>query len=401
MTNDFSGADAGESGLRQAAGARLPNSRQQWRPADAAIMVWLVAVVTAALLVATLLNRGFQQMQLSTAERWHDRGLQALHAGDATAAVADFQTAILHNRDNSDYLLDLARALAAAGKESQARAYLLGLWQDQPGSGELNLQLARIAARQHNVPEAQQFFHGAIFGVWQSDPIANRIAARRELINFLLAERKESQALSELVALSATVQQDAPLETEVGELFLRDGQPNLALKSFQEALDHAPRNATAAAAAGKTAFDLGQFTLARNFLERAVRLNPADYASASLLRSASTIEAVTPFDSGLRYSDLQKHVLHDFHIVGARLRSCAQAKDLDLSAGQSQLAADAQHWSVLRRKMTPAGLRADPDLMETTANLELDIEQQTSIVCGEPSGEDLALLTIARKRAAK
>lgn len=373
----------------------------------------LVAIVAAALLIATLFSGAFERMQLDTAERWYGRGLKALESGRASDAVPDLETAILHDRDNRDYLMSLATALAQSGRQAQAQAYYLGLWQSEPGYGELNLQLARIAAEQHNIPEAQQYFHGAIFGTWPDQPVVHRSQARRELIEFLLGANKKQQAEPEILALSAEAPQDPGVQAEVGGMLLRAGDQRLALQSFQQALRLGPNDHDATVDAAKTAFNLGEFALARHYLERAVKLAPADSTSRDLLKSVLLVQSVDPFDPKLRYSEGMSRVIHDFELAGARLKSCAAEKNIDLNpsaqktAPQPTAAAPTQiplqvllsDWESLHPNITKRGLLQNPDQMDVAVDLAFNIERETNTLCGPPAGEDLALLTIAQHRA--
>jgi hypothetical protein len=53
-------------------------------------------------------------------------------------------------------------------------------------------------------------------------------------------------------------------------------------------------------------------------------------------------------------------------------------------------------WSNLKPQITEAGLRKNPDLAQRAMDLVFRIERQTSNVCGTPTGNDLALLLIAK-----
>ena len=52
-------------------------------------------------------------------------------------------------------------------------------------------------------------------------------------------------------------------------------------------------------------------------------------------------------------------------------------------------------WQSMRPKLTVAALADDPQLEQATMQLVYDTEQLTAQVCGEPTGEDAALLRIA------
>jgi predicted Zn-dependent protease len=375
---------------------------RRWAASELARLVWVAALAVAAVIGTTFLNRAFERMQSATARLWYGRGVAALKAGQADEAVRDLQAALAHERDNRQYIQSLAQALAAAGKTGQAKAYFLNLWQGEPGNGELNLQLARLAVREHDPAQAQQYYHGAIFGVWGSDAIARRRAAREELIAFLLSQNRQREAEAELIALSGEVPGDPAVLTQVGDLFLRAGNAKRALDDFQRAVLLDPDNQPALAAAGRTAFAIGDFSRARGFLERAAHLAPEDASLQELLENVLTVEAVDPFDRRLRYAERRVRTERAFATAGRRLKACAQARGIDLSApGSDPLHADAAQWKELKPRVTPRDLRRNPDLMETAANLALDIERHTADVCGQPSGEDLALLLIAQNRGAK
>jgi hypothetical protein len=53
-------------------------------------------------------------------------------------------------------------------------------------------------------------------------------------------------------------------------------------------------------------------------------------------------------------------------------------------------------WAALKPRITEQDLQENPDLVEPAMDLVFQIERQASIVCGAPSGTDLALLLIAR-----
>jgi thioredoxin-like negative regulator of GroEL len=74
---------------------------------------------------------------------------------------------------------------------------MLALWQRAPQDAAVNLALARVAARRGSVEDATRYYHNAMYGVWPSEPDANRNRARVELIKFLLEKNARAQADSE------------------------------------------------------------------------------------------------------------------------------------------------------------------------------------------------------------
>jgi len=83
--------------------------------------------------------------------------------------------------------IKLAEALASAGRIQEATVYFNALLESQQGSGVINLQLARLAARQGNQSQAIEDFQKAIYGNWEGDGYVRRREVRFELINYLIA----------------------------------------------------------------------------------------------------------------------------------------------------------------------------------------------------------------------
>src|SRR5207248_4896001 len=135
--------------------------------------------------------------------------------------------------------------LMARGRYDQAGAYFLSLLESEPGDGLINLQLARLAVLRRDLADAQRFFHGAIYGIWDEDPDANRRQARLELIDFLLKEKHTTQAESELVALTSNLPRDRTLQLQVAGLFEGVGDFEHATRMYSEALRLDPRDGNA------------------------------------------------------------------------------------------------------------------------------------------------------------
>ena len=60
------------------------------------------------------------------------------------------------------------------------------LLESQQGNGLINLQLARLAARQGNESQAIEDYQRAIYGNWEGDGYVRRRTVRFELINYLI-----------------------------------------------------------------------------------------------------------------------------------------------------------------------------------------------------------------------
>ncbi len=82
----------------------------------------------------------------------------------------------------------------------------------------------------------------------------------REEIHFLLDHQENSRALSEVLILAAEIPDDDPTgQTEVGQLFLRAGDAQHALKHFVRSMALERNNPAALAGAGDAAFQLGDY----------------------------------------------------------------------------------------------------------------------------------------------
>ena len=187
---------------------------------------------------------------------------QALKSGHAGAALADFRNALAYSRDNSLYQLRLAQALVATGRVQEARTYLLSLREREPGNGPVNLELARLAVREHDIPEAVQYFHDAVYSEWDGDPAVQRRAVRLELVKFLLDSDQKAAARAELIGVAGNLPPDAKLQTQVGALLMKAGGYDDALRLFRQALAANPHSAPALAGAGECYFLTGQYAQA-------------------------------------------------------------------------------------------------------------------------------------------
>ncbi len=210
-----------------------------------------LALLCVAAVPLFLLTRALAAKNRETNARaavfWFQKGHGELHAGDTEAAIASFRRAALNNRDDSRYELALADALAAGHQDDEARDTLLRLRESEPEDPEINLRLARLAAR-GNRAEAVLYYHHALYGIWSGPhEQQDRRGIRLELIHYLIAHQDRDRALSELLALSTESTEPSP-QMQAGELFLEIGDSEHAGRCFRRVLLMQPRNHAAAAA---------------------------------------------------------------------------------------------------------------------------------------------------------
>jgi tetratricopeptide (TPR) repeat protein len=174
--------------------------------------------------------KAFRAKEREVAQKWYTSGERELTSGRPEAALEDFRSALVYSRSDSHIELRLAHTLAAAGHFPEARAYLLSLWEREPGSGTVNLELARLEAHSGSASQAVQYYHNAVDGQWEENPAEHRRQARLELADFLLKAGQEAQAQAELIALAADLPRDPALETQVGGLLLNAGEDEHAAR---------------------------------------------------------------------------------------------------------------------------------------------------------------------------
>ncbi len=345
-------------------------------------------------------TRFFQAKEKAIAEQWFERGEAELGAGQASAAVDAFRNALAYSRNNARYRLRLDEALLASGRLQEAHARLLALREQEPGNGLINLELARLAVRQSSVPEALRYYHNAIYGEWEKDPVEQRHAARLELAQFLLRSGQKAAAQSELIGLAADLPRGSGLETQVGSLLLESGEYDQALKLFREALRFNPRQQAALEGAGEAYYALGNYGEADRYLRRA--LEGGRHLPRALVLTASTrlILSADPLEPRLSRQERARRTFRAFQQAVARLLNCAASRGINLQRGQESRPLQSLYNQALDAQpdvQIPA-LSEDPELRTTVMDLAFDIENATAQECGQPQGLDLALLLLGRTR---
>jgi tetratricopeptide (TPR) repeat protein len=331
---------------------------------------------------------------------WHvfERGLEQAKAGNPARALDDFRAALTYDPENTQYQLSLARALRDAGRLSESQTYLLSLWERAPQDSTINLALARLSARRHDVEDAIRYYHNAIYGIWEQAPDANRREARLELIEFLLEQHALPQARAELLSMAQTLPADPGLHLEVAAFFMRAGDQEQALSQYLEVLRLDRRDHGACAGAGEAAFQLRRYNLAQRYLRVATEIDPADAKSKQLLETAMLVLAADPFHGRLSDAERNRRLSAAFEQVGHRLQSCAEARQVDLGAASGNPLQDlSRQWNQLQPQLRQLRAPAEADLPDKIMDLVSAIEQTTAEQCGAPTGLDLALSLISRQ----
>ncbi|HZC21776.1 MAG TPA: tetratricopeptide repeat protein [Candidatus Binatia bacterium] len=352
------------------------------------------------ILGVTGLSRAYQAQRQALGNRWYARGVSDLNAKHFDAAVTEFRAALLYARDDYNYQLNLAEALIGAKQTGQASAYLLNLWDREPENGQVNLELARIAAQKGQNTDAVRYFNDAVYAAWPPDQEAQRREARVELIGLFLRTNAKTQAQAELIALAENVGDDPAEQARIGDLFVRAGDYQDALEAYRLSLKYDRHDAATLKGAGEAAFELGQYPVAEHYLEMAIAEDPNDAQAAERLKTAQMIVRMDPFRNEISSEERNRVIVEAFTTAGERVSHCPVPNNAGaVSAGSPPVspANVSEEWSALKSRVTERELRRDPDLGQRAMDLVFRIERQTSAQCGMPSGADLALLLIAKE----
>jgi predicted Zn-dependent protease len=374
------------------------------RSAPVILLVLTLAAAVSFAAVSHLVAR-FTANQQGRGRKLYAEGLADASAGQYNDAIDALRAALTCDPTNSQYQLSLARALRDSNdprRLDEAESYLLALWQRAPQDAAINLALARVAAHRGSIEDATRYYHNAMYGVWNSDPDANRSKARIELIQFLLKKKAPTQAESELMALAPALPPDPAAHLQAAQLFAQAQDNVSALTQYQEVLRLDPANSAALAGAGQAAYRSGDYATAQRYLLTAVDGNREDADSRQLLATADLILRTNPFHSHISDAERNRRIAAAFEQAEKRLTDCAQQKDISLTATSpaSPLATLQSRWTAAKPNLARLRSPAETDLPDALMDIVFQIEQQTAATCGQPEGIDLALLLISQKREA-
>lgn len=353
------------------------------------IVLLLVIILVIGFAITGVIARGYKARQQALAERWYARGQRDLATGDPARAVDEIQTALAFAPDNDAYRLKLALALMRSGNLDEARVHLTSLWEQRPGDATVNLQLARVMARLGDSQEAIRYYHGAIYGVWEIDPLQQREAARFELVNYLLSTHQLPAAQSELIGLAAELPPTSNQQGQLGDLMMDAGEPDRALTAYKNARRADRTNAQADLGASQAAFALRHYAEARDYARLALKINPQIEEASQLEKQAQLVLSVDPYGSGINMKTRAARAQAAYEAASDRLDEClANRTDPALEALSAQQKANFSH-------IRAVTLRRDPDLLDRVMQWVYQVETASEGTCGAPTGVDAALLVLA------
>lgn len=295
------------------------------------VLLSCIGLLLLLLAITAFVARMYHKQEHVLADQWSARGEAELHSGNALEAAKDYRNALVYSEANTTFQFHLAQALAAANLPStddEARSYLLNLLAESPGSGEINLELAHISARQQTgagIQDTQRYYFGAIYGVWDGNPLPKRWNARRELCEYLLAHRMISQAQPQAIALSLDVPgPDLMRQKTAAALLMSTGLWDRALQEYRLILISHRHDPDALAGEGMAGFHLGQFALAVQELNELPRSRRDQPEIGAALAESREVEAVSPFLNGLAVSDRASRTVEALTRANVLLQNCVR-----------------------------------------------------------------------------
>ncbi len=340
-----------------------------------------------------------RQRNSRIATYWYQLGEQQLAKNDPEAAISSLRHATTDDRNNGDYAFLLAKALAAHGHDDEAQLALMRLREAAPDSPQINLELARLSARERQIPQAVLYYRHALYGVWTGERVdERRRQLRLELIHLLLDRRDDSRALAELLALSADTPDTPKAHLQIAQLFMEVGDNQHALQNFTETARLDPKNIEALQGAGAASFRLGDYKTADRFLTLALERDASSRSTAQLLETTHLIESSDPLLPRLTFQERAGRLTAALDQSVKHLEDCAGKGPLVPGGPQTSEPEQLRNEALaLKLTITPEKLRQDPELVRTGADLAFKIEEKATGSCGQPQGLDRALLLIGRK----
>jgi tetratricopeptide (TPR) repeat protein len=365
---------------------------------DSLALLSLFAIAIVLFFITYLLFHSFSVHRQQLAQRWLNRGEAALHSGQPQVAIDALRSALAYAPDDENLQIELAEALGAAGRMQEAVAYFNTLLETRPGNGQINLQLARLAARQGDEALAIQHYQAALDGTWQGDGYVRRREVRLEVSRYLIDRKRYNDAKTQLLITAGNAPEDPNIEIVVAGLLEQAHDPANALHFYRKALEHRPVQLAALLGASRAAYALSRYQQAKELLERTLNhpgfdKQPSDVQAQyrDMLSDADHILLLYP-DPGLSFHARAERILNARRIAQDRLAACLNTK----TAVPQQLQTIDGQWKQLPAALHLLQLEQDPELEQTIMQLVYQTEQITSQQCSAPTGNDALLLKIAQ-----
>jgi tetratricopeptide (TPR) repeat protein len=366
-----------------------------------AVLFGCIVLLVLFVLVTAAISRMYHKKIHSLADNWFDEGETSFQAGDVQSALIDYRNALVYSPGDAKFQFHLAQALTAVGRGEEGRSYLLNLLSESPGSGDVNLALARIAAHKGVTSEAIRYYHAAIYGEWENDPIAMRWQVRRELSEYLLDRGEARQAVPEIIALADNTPADDPERRKiVGNLLLRAKLWPRALDGFQSLVFANNQDPDALLGAAISAFELGQYDLALDYFDRLPQQKREAPDIVEMYQTARQVNAVNPFVAGLSREEKARRAADALSLAGKRLQACAgqEGQSLSVTPPQTPLQKTFADSKELEARGNLQYIAKHPETIEDVMAHVFEMENAAADACGTPQDADRALWLLGRRR---
>ncbi len=369
---------------------------------DSLTFLSLVLVTVVLFLITLFLFRSFASHRQELAQRWSARGQASINAGQPEQAIIALRTALSYAPGQRNYELLLAQALGDAGHTEESYNYFLGLWETEPGSGLINLSLARIAAKKNDAQAAIRYYRASIYGTWEGDGTVRRREVRLELSRYLLARHDLSSARTELLIAGGNAPDDTAIALTLAPLLEQANAPRDALNYYQKVLAQEPKNETALEAAARLEYESGHFDEAHRLMEQTIREQETAASNQETINSgekvildnSARILALAPLKK-LPNNERVARILKARELAKKRFDTC-NAQVSTASGLSSPLQDLRTKWTSKEATLNRDFLLNDPTEQDATMLLVFDTETQTAKICGAPTGDDALLLLLAR-----
>jgi tetratricopeptide (TPR) repeat protein len=317
----------------------IGNARDDDRGFDTRSLVSVFIVLATLFGGTTVLASWYSSQRSVRASQYFLAGQKLEADGHLAQAIEDYRNA-LDVSPKSEYRLALAQTLIHSGRPEGASAYLSELLRSDIGSGEPNLLLARIAAKEGHIETAVTYYQRAIYGYWGRDAQKNRIAARWELIGLLESAHMQKPVTAQLLELSEQAPGDPALLLEVARHLLANGAPSQAAELYREILREQPRNGEAQAGLAETELALAQYVDAQAAFRKAIRDGEDNEAVRRAYETVNQVLALDPIRQDLRLIERYRRSVLLLERSAALVSTCAIAEPNQLleEAKQSQTA---------------------------------------------------------------
>ncbi|HKS82812.1 MAG TPA: tetratricopeptide repeat protein [Candidatus Acidoferrales bacterium] len=375
-------------------GFRFSRSRE-------AVLASCFALLIGMFGVTAFVTRTYHKRTHQLADQWHEEGETALAAQRPEEAVTDFRNALVYSPNNSVFQFHLTQALIAAHHWNDAEEYLQNLLSETPGSGEINLSLARIAAEENSMVNALRYYQAAIYGSWEQNPIEMRWQTRYELCEYLLSHNAMNQAEAEVIALADnTAPGDRVNLLAAAKLLMQARLWTRALDEFNLVLEIDHHDAEALAGAGTAEFQMGHYEPVIDYFARLPKEKRSEPGIMAMMGEAQEVEAFSPRVAGLAVRAKARRTSAAVGAAEERVAACSQSlgQPIDSTSATTELQKIYAEAEAKKREWSAIRLELHPDQMADALNAALEMEDAATKRCGEPkSGIDRVLRLIAQQ----